>query len=62
MDAMDGSSASSMILCFVSPYPEHAEMLVWAGGAFDPDKVDLPGINGMLKIFQSSLERQAQTK
>jgi hypothetical protein len=45
-----------------SRHPEHAEMLAWVGGAFDPDKFDLIGINGMLKIFQSSLERQAQTK
>ena len=39
--------------------PEHAEMLAWVGGAFDPDKFDLPGVNGMLHIFQSSLARQA---
>jgi hypothetical protein len=42
--------------------PEHAEMLAWVGGAFDPDKFDLRGVNGMLQIFQSSLERQARTK
>jgi hypothetical protein len=42
--------------------PEHAEMLAWVGGAFDPDKFDLGGVNGMLQIFQSSLERQARTK
>jgi len=42
--------------------PEHAEMLAWAGGAFDPDKFDLRGVNGMLKIFQSSLERRARTE
>jgi hypothetical protein len=40
---------------------EHTEMLTWAGGAFDPDKFDLPGVNGMLHIFQSSLARQART-
>jgi hypothetical protein len=43
-------------------HPEHAEMLAWVGGTFDPDKFDLPGVNGMLHIFQSSLERQARTK
>jgi hypothetical protein len=43
-------------------HPEHAEMLEWAGGAFDPDKFDLPGVNGMLHIFQSSLARQARTR
>ncbi len=42
--------------------PEHAEMLAWVGGAFDPDKFDLRGVNGILQIFQSSLERQARTK
>jgi hypothetical protein len=42
--------------------PEHAEMLAWVGGAFDPDKFDLRGVNGMLQVFQSSLERQARTK
>jgi len=41
-----------------SRHPEHAEMLAWVGGAFDPDRFDLPGINGMLKNFQSSLARQ----
>jgi hypothetical protein len=45
-----------------SRHPEHAEMLEWVGGAFDPDKFDLPGVNGMLHIFQSSLARQARTK
>jgi hypothetical protein len=43
-------------------HPEHAEMLEWAGGAFDPDKFDLPGVNGTLQIFQSSLERHARNK
>jgi hypothetical protein len=43
-------------------HPEHAEMLAWVGGAFDPDKFDLPGVNGMLHIFQSSLARQPRTK
>jgi hypothetical protein len=43
-------------------HPEHAEMLAWAGGAFDPDKFDLKGVNGMLQIFQTSLARQAGTK
>jgi hypothetical protein len=43
-------------------HPEHAEMLAWVGGAFDPDKLDLPGVNGMLHIFQSSLARQARAK
>ena len=43
-------------------HPEHAEMLAWVGGAFDPDKFDLQGVNGMLQIFQSSLEQQARTK
>ena len=42
--------------------PEHAEMLAWVGGAFDPDTFDLRGVNGMLQIFQSSLERQARTR
>jgi len=37
-------------------------MLAWVGGAFDPDKFDLRGVNGMLQVFQSSLERQARTK
>jgi len=41
-------------------HPEHAEMLAWVGGAFDPDTFDLRGVNGMLQIFQSSLDRQAR--
>jgi len=28
----------------------------------DPDKFDLPGVNGMLDIFQPSLARHARTK
>jgi hypothetical protein len=43
-------------------HPEHAEMLAWVGGAFDPDKFDLLGVNVMLQIFQSSLAHQARTK
>ncbi|MBN1567168.1 MAG: plasmid pRiA4b ORF-3 family protein [Acidobacteria bacterium] len=43
-------------------HPEHAEMLEWVGGAFDPDRLDLPGVNRMLHIFQLSLARQARTK
>ncbi len=42
--------------------PEHAEMNSWVGGAFDPDKLDLRGVNGRLQVFQSSLERQVRTK
>jgi hypothetical protein len=41
---------------------EHAEMLAWVGGAFDPDKFDLRGVNRILHIFQSSLARPARTK
>jgi len=40
-------------------HPEHAEMLEWVGGAFDPDKLDLPGINRILHTFQLSLARRA---
>jgi hypothetical protein len=43
-------------------HPEHAEMLAWVGGSFDPDEFYLPGVNGMLHIFQSSLARQARTR
>jgi hypothetical protein len=43
-------------------HPEHAEMLEWVGSVFDPDKLDLPGINRMLHTFQLSLARQARTK
>jgi hypothetical protein len=43
-------------------HPEHTEMLEWVGGAFDPDKFDLPGVNRMLHTFQLSLARRARTK
>ena len=43
-------------------HPEHTEMLEWVGGAFDPDKLDLPGVNRMLHTFQLSIARQARTK
>jgi hypothetical protein len=43
-------------------HPEHIEMLTWVGGALDPDKFNLPGVNRILHIFQSSLARQARTK
>jgi hypothetical protein len=43
-------------------HPEHTDMLEWVGGAFDPDKLDLPGINRMLHTFQLSLLRQERTK
>lgn len=42
--------------------PEHDEMLEWVGGTFDPDEFDLRGVNGMLRIFQSSLERLARAR
>jgi len=42
-------------------HPEHAETLEWVGGAFDPEKFDLQGVNNLLQIFQSSLERRART-
>jgi hypothetical protein len=45
-----------------SRHHEHAEMLAWVGGAFDPDKFDLRGVNRILHIFQSSLARPARTK
>ncbi len=43
-------------------HPEHAEMLAWVGGSFDPDEFYLPGVNGMLHILQSSLACQARTR
>ncbi len=41
-------------------HPEHTEMLEWVGGEFDPDKFDLPAVNGMLHNFQLSLARQGR--
>ncbi len=33
-------------------HPEHAEMLEWVGGAFDPWAFDLDGVNRALKRFR----------
>ncbi|MCL4490018.1 MAG: hypothetical protein M1570_18095 [Chloroflexi bacterium] len=43
-------------------HPEHDEMLEWVGGEFDPEKFDLDGVNGMLKVFQSTLAHHARKK
>ena len=35
-------------------HPEHAEMLEWVGGAFDPWAFDLDGVNRALKRFRQT--------
>jgi hypothetical protein len=32
-------------------HPEHAEMVEWVGGEFDPKRFDLAGVNGMLQLY-----------
>ncbi|MBI3913079.1 MAG: plasmid pRiA4b ORF-3 family protein [Chloroflexi bacterium] len=32
-------------------HPEHAELVEWAGKKFDPERFDLSGVNGMLKLY-----------
>ena len=32
-------------------HPEHAELLEWVGKKFDPERFDLNGVNGMLKLY-----------
>jgi len=32
-------------------HPEHEEMLEWVGKKFDPERFDLDGVNGMLKLY-----------
>ena len=32
-------------------HPEHAELLEWVGKKFDPERFDLEGVNGMLKLY-----------
>jgi len=39
--------------------PEHAEMLEWLGGEFDPEAFDVDAINRRLKPFQPKLARAA---
>ena len=35
-------------------HPEHAEMLEWVGGAFDPRAFDLAGVNRALRRFRQT--------
>lgn len=33
-------------------HPEHAEMLEWIGGAFDPEAFDLSAVNSELRLLK----------
>ena len=39
-------------------HPEHDDMVKWIGGEFDPDAIDLRGVNGALQLFKSYIERE----
>ena len=45
-----------------SRHPEHAEMLEWVGGAFDPTAFDLRGVNGMLELFEYAMAPRAMRR
>ena len=41
-------------------HPEHEDMVEWAGGEFDPEAIDLRGVNGALQLFQAYVEEASR--